>query len=143
MRNRRCPCHCSTSQMQPSVPFTAHCTNMTQRASVPLRVMQQPSGQRAGSCMTPRCCPATSRCCWQGARLLIIRVGQNHTCIGKYGVCPVFLAGKSPFILSYTVRLYGSGQPVNNAPKKAWSMVKVPECPQYDLDLSAHRLIWI
>ena len=39
------------------------------------------------------------------------RVGQNHTFIGIYGVCTVFLAGKSPYIRSYKVCIYGSGQP--------------------------------
>ena len=38
------------------------------------------------------------------------RVGQNHTCIGIYGVCTVSLAGKSPYIRSYTVCIYGSDQ---------------------------------
>ena len=28
----------------------------------------------------------------------VCRVGQNHTCIGIYGVHTVFLAGKSPYI---------------------------------------------
>jgi len=41
----------------------------------------------------------------------INRVGQNHTFIGIYGVYTVFLAGKSPYIRSYTVQIYGSGQP--------------------------------
>jgi hypothetical protein len=41
----------------------------------------------------------------------ICRVGQNHTFIGIYGVHTVFLAGKSPYIRSYTVQIYGSGQP--------------------------------
>jgi hypothetical protein len=40
-----------------------------------------------------------------------LRVGQNHTFIGIYGVYTVFLAGKSPYIRSYTVCIYGSGQP--------------------------------
>jgi hypothetical protein len=61
--------------------------------------------------------PAASvNCKWQGwlptdevARIL--RVGQNHTFIGIYGVYTVFLAGKSPYIRSYTVCIYGSGQP--------------------------------
>ena len=39
------------------------------------------------------------------------RVGQNHTFIGIYGVFTVFLAGKSPYIRSFTVCIYGSGQP--------------------------------
>ena len=39
------------------------------------------------------------------------RVGQNHTFIGIYGVYIVFLAGISPYIRSYTVQMYGSGQP--------------------------------
>jgi len=42
---------------------------------------------------------------------LIGRVGQNHTFIGIYSVHTVFLAGKSPYIRSYTVHIYGSGQP--------------------------------
>jgi len=41
----------------------------------------------------------------------ICRVGQNHTFIGIYGVYTVILAGKSPYIRSYTVCIYGSGQP--------------------------------
>jgi hypothetical protein len=41
----------------------------------------------------------------------IIRVGQNYTFIGIYGVHTVFLAGKSPYIRSYTVQIYDSGQP--------------------------------
>ena len=43
--------------------------------------------------------------------LYTLRVGQNHTCIGIYGVHTVFLAGKSPYIRSYTVQIYCSGQP--------------------------------
>jgi len=39
------------------------------------------------------------------------RVGQNHTFIGIYGVFTVFLAGKSPYIRSYTVYVYGFGEP--------------------------------
>jgi hypothetical protein len=39
------------------------------------------------------------------------RVGQNHTFIGIYGVHMVFLAGKSPYIRSYMVQIFGSGQP--------------------------------
>ena len=39
------------------------------------------------------------------------RVGQNHTLIGIYGVHTVFLAGKSPYIRSYTVQIYNYGQP--------------------------------
>jgi len=41
----------------------------------------------------------------------IYMVGQNHTFIGTHGVHTVFLAGKSPYIRSYTVQIYGSGQP--------------------------------
>jgi hypothetical protein len=41
----------------------------------------------------------------------ITRVGQKHTFIGIYGVHTVFLARKSPYIRSYTVQIYGSGQP--------------------------------
>ena len=44
-------------------------------------------------------------------RIHICRVGQNHTFIGIYGVHTVFLAGKSPYIRSYTACTYGSGQP--------------------------------
>ena len=39
------------------------------------------------------------------------RVGQNHTCIRIHGVHTVILAGKSSYIRSYTVCIYGSGQP--------------------------------
>jgi len=42
-----------------------------------------------------------------GLTLRMHRVGQNHI----YTVCTVFLAGKSPNIRSYTVYIYGSGQP--------------------------------
>jgi len=41
----------------------------------------------------------------------VFRVGQNHTCVGIYGVHTLFLAGKSPYIRSYAVCIYGSGQP--------------------------------
>jgi hypothetical protein len=41
----------------------------------------------------------------------ISRVGQNHTFIGIYGEHTVFLAGKLPYIRSYTVQMYGHGQP--------------------------------
>ena len=41
----------------------------------------------------------------------IHRVGQNHTFIGIYGVYTVLSAGRSPYIRSYTVCIYGSGQP--------------------------------
>ena len=41
----------------------------------------------------------------------MFRVGQNHTFIGIYGVHTEFLAGKSSYIRSYTVHIYGSGQP--------------------------------
>jgi len=40
----------------------------------------------------------------------VCRVGQNHTCIGTYGVHTAFLAMKSPYRRSYTVQVYGSGQ---------------------------------
>ena len=42
---------------------------------------------------------------------VIRRVGQSRTFIGIYGVYTEFLAGKSPYIRSYTVCVYGSGQP--------------------------------
>ena len=51
---------------------------------------------------------------WSGLRKdrkHIVRVGQNHTFIGIYGVYTVFLAGKSPCIRSYMVCIYDSGQP--------------------------------
>jgi len=41
----------------------------------------------------------------------ILGIGQNHAFIGIYGVHTVFLAGKSPYIRSYMVQIYGSGQP--------------------------------
>ena len=41
----------------------------------------------------------------------ICRVGQNHTFIDMFSVYTIFLAGKSPYIRSYTVCIYGSGQP--------------------------------
>jgi hypothetical protein len=54
------------------------------------------------------------------------RVGQNHTFLGMYGVHTVFLAGKSPYIQSYTVQIYSYGQPYAcvNEPgiQDPWSM---------------------
>ena len=41
---------------------------------------------------------------------LFVGIGQNHTFIGVYGLHTVFLAGKSPYIRSFTVQIYGSGQ---------------------------------
>jgi len=41
----------------------------------------------------------------------LLRVGQNHIFIRIYGEHTVFLAGKSPYIRSYMVYIYGSGQP--------------------------------
>ena len=35
------------------------------------------------------------------------RVGQNR--VPTYGVCAVFLAGKSPDVRPYSVHLHGSG----------------------------------
>ena len=46
-----------------------------------------------------------------GHFLLMPRVGHNHTLIGIYGVHTIFLAGKSPYIRSYTVQICDSGQP--------------------------------
>jgi hypothetical protein len=40
--------------------------------------------------------------------LEVIRVGRNHNMYGVYTVC---LAGKPQNIRSYTVYIYGSGQP--------------------------------
>ena len=59
------------------------------------------------------------RCFWQGNHqvyghirwIYVCRVGQNHTFISIHGVYTVLLAGKSPIIRSYTVYIYGSGQP--------------------------------
>jgi len=58
------------------------------------------------------CSRRPASCCLRPRHAcLTIRVGQNHTFIGIYGVYTVFLAGKSPYIRSYTVCIYGSGQP--------------------------------
>jgi len=46
---------------------------------------------------------------------LPLRVGQNHTFIGIYGVHTESLAGKSLYIRSYTVQIYGSGQPYSHS----------------------------
>ena len=46
-----------------------------------------------------------------GQGSLMTRVGRNNTFIGIYGVYTVILAGKSPYIRSYMVCIYGSGQP--------------------------------
>jgi len=48
---------------------------------------------------------------WVTVLMSVSRVGQNQTFIGIYGVNTVFLAGKSSYIRSYTVCIYGSGQP--------------------------------
>jgi hypothetical protein len=40
-----------------------------------------------------------------------VRVDHNHTYNRIYGVCTAFLAGEYPYIRSYTVYIYGSGQP--------------------------------
>jgi len=45
-----------------------------------------------------------------GLCVYMCRVGQNHTFIGIYGVHAVFLAGTLPYIRSYTVQVYSSGQ---------------------------------
>ena len=50
--------------------------------------------------------------------MYMLRVGQNHTLISIYGIYTVFLAGKSPYIQSYTVCIYGSGQPYVTCYKK-------------------------
>jgi hypothetical protein len=42
---------------------------------------------------------------------VVARVGHSHTFIGIYGVHTVFVAGKLPYIRSYTVQMCGSGQP--------------------------------
>jgi hypothetical protein len=39
------------------------------------------------------------------------RVDQNHTFVVIYGVYTGFLAGKLPYIRSYTVCIYSYGQP--------------------------------
>ena len=46
---------------------------------------------------------------------MVSMVGQNHTYIRIYGVYTVFLAGRLPYIQSYTVHIYGSGQPYSYA----------------------------
>jgi hypothetical protein len=51
------------------------------------------------------------QCTTAHCALYVVRVGQNHTFIGIYGVHTVFLAGKSPNSRSYMVQIYGSGQP--------------------------------
>jgi hypothetical protein len=47
---------------------------------------------------------------WKLATVMC-RAGQNHTLIGIHGVHTAILAGKSPYIRSYTVQIHGSGQP--------------------------------
>ena len=42
--------------------------------------------------------------------LCMSRVGENHIFIRIYGVHTVFLAGKSPYIRSHTVCIYGSAK---------------------------------
>jgi hypothetical protein len=59
---------------------------------------------------------------------VIYRVGQNHTFIGIYGVHTVLLAGKSPYIRSYTVQIYGSGQPYTCSSFSHTSSIKTPAC---------------
>ena len=50
------------------------------------------------------CCTQFTACSARGSHSC--RVGQNHTYVGIYGVQMVFLAGKSPYIRSYTVQIY-------------------------------------
>jgi hypothetical protein len=52
------------------------------------------------------------------------RVGQHHIFIRIYGVHTVFLAGKSPCIRSYTVCIYGSGQPYTSHRVCTWLALK-------------------
>jgi hypothetical protein len=52
----------------------------------------------------------------QGVRTLVclctcVKLARTIHLIGIYGVYTVPLAGKSPYIRSYTVQIYGSGQP--------------------------------
>jgi hypothetical protein len=48
--------------------------------------------------------------CGSALRQCMSRVGQKHTSIGIYNVHTVFVAGKSPYVRSYTMQIYGSGQ---------------------------------
>jgi hypothetical protein len=41
----------------------------------------------------------------------LCRVGRNHTYIPIYNVNAVFSTGKFPYMRSYTMYIYGSGQP--------------------------------
>jgi hypothetical protein len=78
------------------------------------------------------------------------RVGQNHTFIGIYGVHTVFLAWKSPYILSYTVCIYGSGQPYNLAicaqnpfaPNEVQASVAVSSFPASIFSITCKMLIF-
>ena len=56
------------------------------------------------------------------------KVGQKHTFICLYGVHAVFLAGKSPYIRSYTVYIYGSGQPYTWHPTRNVHNISVFRC---------------
>ena len=56
----------------------------------------------------------------------ICRVGQNHIFVRIYGVHTVFLAGESPYIRSYTVCIYGSGQPYVYV--EFWPTLSISEC---------------
>jgi hypothetical protein len=66
-------------------------------------------------CRPSKCvCPLLPRFCANGLMSIVRlsvhvmrKVGRNHI----HTVCTVFLAGKSPDIWSYTVHMYGSGQP--------------------------------
>jgi len=46
------------------------------------------------------------------------KVGQNHI----YGVYTIFLTGKLPYIWSYTVYIYGSGQPYKHMQARVENM---------------------
>jgi len=62
-----------------------------------------------GGCL--RMCVHSHTCVYMRGNVCACVYGQNHTFIGVYGVRTVFLAGKLPYIRSYTVQIYGSGQP--------------------------------
>jgi hypothetical protein len=51
------------------------------------------------------------------------RVGPNHTHIRIHGMNTIFLAGKLPYMRSYTVYIYGSGQPYEYL-----FLIPVPDC---------------
>jgi len=89
------------AQMMAAIPLTPSILLSKKNGSKSLSVCTGMLPQWRSASNNGECC----------VRKYVCRVGQNHTFIGIYGAYTVFLAGKSPYIRSYTVCIYSSGQP--------------------------------